>query len=100
MTFTSTLLPILFLALPLASSALELNTVNPDIVETGASPSTLTCPSAHLQDANNACVANEQCAAQYFLTDIKELETEVSLVFDHEFHFFSKFAPYLGANFT
>ena len=74
------LIPILLWALPLAASALELNAVDPDTVLTGASPSTASCASAHLLDADSGeCTPDATCATQYFLTDVKELETEVSL---------------------
>ena len=77
---------VLTLLLTSATFALELNAVNPDAVTVGESPSTNACRSAHLQQPDGSCSPNPTCASQYFLTNVKQLETEVTF-----FDFFSFF---------
>ena len=110
MTFTTTFLPQLAVALLAIGlpriDALELNAVDPDTVVIGASPSTTICPSAHLQSpGGSTCAPNALCAAQYFLTDVEELETEVSLMtrstaLDMQMTTDQRRVPPKGAHFT
>merc|ERR1712232_915902 len=75
-TMNSLLHLVLTLLLTSATFALELNAVNPDAVTVGESPSTNACRSAHLQQPDGSCSPNPTCASQYFLTNVKQLETE------------------------